>query len=516
MHKRVVSCLFSAIFISFALYGSFALGKIEEPSSAESKGVDREDLQLSVLLPLYVPEAPRNDLNTSSGKIWQELERLTGTKLEIRFVPDKTFNDTVNVMIASQELPKALVITDNKAPSIVNSMRAGMFWEIGPYLSRYKNLSKINKVRLANAMVDGKTYGLPRTRVLTRLGFVFRKDWLSSVGMKVPETLDDVYKVLKAFTKQDPDGNGKNDTFGLALNANNGISQIEWYITAMGGPNKWGVKDGKVLPDFMFEQNMAALDWLKQLYDEGLVNRDMAVMQGRVYDLVNQGKAGAYIENTDSIMNSHNDFIKAMQQKDPSTSLGSVMDFVHEVKSVDGFSRTPATAGFWGQFVMPKAKVKNTDELLRILAFFDRIDDKEIADMLTWGFEGVHYQISEGVPSYTVREKWLNEVSPFKQLSIVAVDYSTPGKIDPLLARIRKTQADNEKNAVPNIVEPFVSTTESTRGSGLKKIIDDARIKYVMGIIDKAGWDKAVQHWLASGGEKIIDEYNAEYAKILK
>jgi hypothetical protein len=32
----------------------------------------------------------------------------------------------------------------------------------------------------------------------------------------MPETVDDLYKIAKAFTEQDPDQNGKDDTFGLA------------------------------------------------------------------------------------------------------------------------------------------------------------------------------------------------------------------------------------------------------------------------------------------------------------
>ena len=40
---------------------------------------------------------------------------------------------------------------------------------------------------------------------------MLRKDWLDNVGMQVPKTLDDFYKVLKAFVNNDPDKNGKAD-----------------------------------------------------------------------------------------------------------------------------------------------------------------------------------------------------------------------------------------------------------------------------------------------------------------
>ena len=39
-----------------------------------------------------------------------------------------------------------------------------------------------------------------------------RQDWLDAVGKEVPTIIDEFYDVLVAFTKNDPDGNGKDDT----------------------------------------------------------------------------------------------------------------------------------------------------------------------------------------------------------------------------------------------------------------------------------------------------------------
>ena len=46
-------------------------------------------------------------------------------------------------------------------------------------------------------------------------GLLVRKDWLDKLGLAAPTTLDELYDVLYAFTYNDPDGNGKNDTYGL-------------------------------------------------------------------------------------------------------------------------------------------------------------------------------------------------------------------------------------------------------------------------------------------------------------
>ena len=66
-----------------------------------------------------------------------------------------------------------------------------------------------------NASIDGKTYATDRARALGRNGVTIRKDWLENLGLEEPKTIDEFYNVLKAFTKDDPDGNGKDDTYGL-------------------------------------------------------------------------------------------------------------------------------------------------------------------------------------------------------------------------------------------------------------------------------------------------------------
>ncbi len=58
---------------------------------------------------------------------------------------------------------------------------------------------------------------LPIQRV--QMGFGVRKSWLDKVGEKFPETWDDAKRVAAKFRDNDPDGNGKADTFGFALEA---------------------------------------------------------------------------------------------------------------------------------------------------------------------------------------------------------------------------------------------------------------------------------------------------------
>jgi ABC-type glycerol-3-phosphate transport system substrate-binding protein len=58
---------------------------------------------------------------------------------------------------------------------------------------------------------------IPMQRVQMALGT--RQSWLRRVGEQVPVTWDDAKRVAQKFRENDPDGNGRADTFGFALQA---------------------------------------------------------------------------------------------------------------------------------------------------------------------------------------------------------------------------------------------------------------------------------------------------------
>jgi ABC-type glycerol-3-phosphate transport system substrate-binding protein len=58
---------------------------------------------------------------------------------------------------------------------------------------------------------------LPVQRV--QMAFGVRKTWLDKTGEQFPQTWDDVKRISAKFRDNDPDGNGRADTFGMALQA---------------------------------------------------------------------------------------------------------------------------------------------------------------------------------------------------------------------------------------------------------------------------------------------------------
>jgi len=93
---------------------------------------------------------------------------------------------------------------------------------------------------------DGHIYGLPEPPAIPRReGLVIRKDWLDNLALRVPTTPDELFKVAKAFTEQDPDGNGKDDTYGIGgFIVGQGIgTRFDFIFGAYGVPGVWDFAD---------------------------------------------------------------------------------------------------------------------------------------------------------------------------------------------------------------------------------------------------------------------------------
>src|SRR5690606_32434084 len=90
---------------------------------------------------------------------------------------------------------------------------------------------------------------------------------------------------------------------------------------------------------------------------------------------------------------------------------------------------------------------------------------------------------------------------------------STPGILHPLHELGVEMNMENEKAAVINPALTLDSPTNNEKRAQLNKIIEDARIKFILGDIDEAGWAKAIESWKKNGGQNIIEEFSAEYAR---
>lgn len=113
----------------------------------------------------------------------------------------------------------------------------------------------------------------PSIYIAERKGIFIRKDWLEAVGMDMPTSWEELYEVAHAFTYNDPDGNGKNDTFALT---GDGIGMLRYFFAASGSSNLYWNRDedGNWYYGALDDKNAEILGWLRKMWEDGSIDPD--------------------------------------------------------------------------------------------------------------------------------------------------------------------------------------------------------------------------------------------------
>ncbi|WP_165452590.1 extracellular solute-binding protein [Paenibacillus thalictri] len=195
---------------------------------------------------------------------------------------DKDFNTKMRLLLASSDpLPDVFQLSD--ATLIDEFIQSGKLMAIDDAIAKYapqriKDLYAKYPDGFNMFKRNGKTYGVPMYESLTGGTLLWvRQDWLKKVNLPQPKTIDELDKVFEAFTNQDPDGNGKKDTFGLALSMQDRINgsraTADWVFGAYGSymPFHWSkAQDGSLVYGSIQPSIKQALgkmrDWMAKGY----------------------------------------------------------------------------------------------------------------------------------------------------------------------------------------------------------------------------------------------------------
>ncbi|HZG83998.1 extracellular solute-binding protein [Paenibacillus sp.] len=453
--------------------------------------------KISVMLPTYA----NHPLPDDTSPVLEKLEEYTNSDVELVWVPYSTYKDKTKITLSSLKLPTVIVIPD-KSPEFISAARRGVFWELGPYLAEFPNLSQANEAVLSNTSIDGKVYAIYRARDLGRYGVTIRKDWLQHVGLEQPRTLDEFYEVLRAFTFDDPDRDGREDTYGLV--ATYYPSTFDVIQTWFGAPNRWGVDEtGNLVPAHLTKEYKDGLRFLKKLYDEGLMNPGFAVMDPKFWlEPLIHGEAGVLVDVADQAQRAAHEIRKAYGLED-------VIDVFSGVEGPQGM-KLPSTSGYDGMLAVSKSAVKNEQELRHVLSFLDKLNDEQMQILLYNGMEGRHYRKSPE----SMKTDFSYEIDSLKQmLMFIPGPRHLISADSPIRRKVKEVIKANESLLLNNPAEEFISDTYMKKGLLLDTIVSDARTQYIIGQIDEKGWEEAVRRWRQEGGDEYIREMNEQWQR---
>src|SRR5690625_5202329 len=187
--------------------------------------------------------------------------------------------------------------------------------------------------------------------------------------------------MAKAFTEDDPNENGKDDTFGLTDRSDLIYGAFKSIASWHGTPNYWGEKDGELLPSFMFDEYMDTLNFMKDLRDNGYMNKDFSIASREdIFNMLKNGDAGIHVGAMQDVVEMYNDGI----EKDPNLEF----DVHNHIEGPSGEYTVYGKPGYTRSYMFPKSAIKTEEELKEVLAFFDKMMTPEFANLVAWGIEG--------------------------------------------------------------------------------------------------------------------------------
>jgi putative aldouronate transport system substrate-binding protein len=215
-------------------------------------------------------------------------------------------NTKINTAAAANDLPDIFFVNRDVWYKLVGEGLVAQVDDLLPLMPKRTETHYSDPNRNRIVTIDGKMYGLPDPgQIPTTDGLVIRKDWLDTLGLGMPKTVDELIAVAKAFTENDPDGNGKNDTYGFGAYVENaGVPEtglgrrFDVLMGAFGVAGTFNVTQDAFGLNVRNADYMGALQAVRQIVDGGYIDPDWPTLKKDEFRARwKQGKWGIMREN---------------------------------------------------------------------------------------------------------------------------------------------------------------------------------------------------------------------------
>lgn len=450
-------------------------------SSEQSEPAPEEQPPVSISMLTGVWGQPPVDVENST--IFNKLQELTNTNLDITIVPVSSYDQNLNLVMSSNEMPDLVHAFNSKAPTLVNAINLGAFHDLSDVdWSQYPNLQEMPELIWNNSKINGKIYGVPSPVGLNADGLMIRKDWLDTLNLEVPTTLEQLKDVLIAFRENDPDQNGAKDTFGLV---GRGLA-----LRGAFGVHEPQFEGDMMLLEWMTEGYRDFLAYVRDLYANDVMPKEYFLMQNSdVRDMMTNNVAGAQ----SAVLHGVGELTVEIQKRDPEASFIPL----DPIQGPNGYTGK-TNLGYYGMWLIPatvdEAKIPG------ILAYLDQSASEEVNNLMNFGIEGVHYNSLDGQNVDATDEQiklkeeeagagtivFVNKYNPYNDVTKNGFDKELE---DMLIASI-------DEHIAKSPADPFavlISETYANRYSDVFKDLDATIIKATTGEISLDEWDRFVQ-----------------------
>jgi len=497
-------------------------------ASAATAATPGEVTEISVSLN---PSAPEGASPPADWEGYKVLRDQLGIDLNFTMIPSGPDGITkLSAQAAANDLPDLMQFSDRS--QFFKFVDQGLLAPVADLLPQMTERTKLrysdeNLNRLVT--VDGTLYGLQEpAQLYKREGLVIRQDWLDKLGLEAPKTLDEFMAVAKAFTEQDPDGNGQNDTFGfgawLNTNAqNNGLGlqfnpiygayelSGTWHFT---NPDNFGLS----VKDPQYQQ---ATTFIKQLNDAKVIDPDWpTIKQDDFRSRWKQGKYGMFVEDFCALI------CKANYQDFDANNPSGELRIIPPPTGPNGQSAVGTFAPI-GNLYAVSQNALDAGKGPAIAKFLEWANNGEGYYLLGFGKEGVNYKlddknniVTDGIDPtvvYTAKEQ-----QPVLQLKFLAY----AGTEQELRARYVIHETSNGRTIDPldyykaTFNSPYIDATASPliqpapNQADIDRYISENLVQFVLG--QKPLTDATWQEFIAGLEGLGVSEWEANAKQTLQ
>lgn len=212
---------------------------------------------------------------------YQIIKDKLGIDLKLTALPSNETDQDVKIQAAgaANNLPDLFMASRNV---LTNLVKQGLVANVDSYYAAMPNRTKIqygaDSVR--NTTIKGHSYGFASPgSIIKNEGLLIRKDWLDKLGLAVPTNTDELLAVMEAFTYDDPDGNGKNDTYGYGAYVETdaflkGYPGARFFpiLGAFGVDGLWCFDEPNLGLNIYKPEFLTAMQYIKNMCDEGIID----------------------------------------------------------------------------------------------------------------------------------------------------------------------------------------------------------------------------------------------------
>lgn len=512
-------------------------GKYEEPITiAIGAEVDPSDTSL---LP---GETPLNN------KYVNHVKENLNINVEHYFTASPSNMDQkISLAIASNDLPDAMVVGPVHLRQMVEADQIADLTEIYEnYISDEirEVIDSTDGEALESATFDGKLMAIPNVQARADgiHNLWIRQDWLDNLGLDVPQTVEELKEVARAFVEDDPDGNGIDDTIGLAgpgannkINANflessNNLYGFDGIFSAFHSyPGYWlEGDDGEPVYGSLLPETKEALGFLRDMYAEGLIDPEMGVRENPRESVV-AGEVGMFFG---PFWMPYDGLVDAVKEN-PEANWQSYAAPLDENGDYTPHLMTPTNeyVVVRKDYEHPEAVVKMLNNLFAHEDEFDHMEGgggpghyplrlvyapEDEMEVTTIALREVLAGTKEpedfyDMPAYKLLKKDVDTIfdtklEPYDDTNIQYWDTESSSFMRAYSALVGTAPlVDTEIKGVKSLIYTQTETMES-HWVNLQKLEDETFLKIIMGAEPLDVFDQFVEDWKNQGGDEITKE----------